>query len=107
MATGIVASKVLVGSSGGSPLGPFQIGPDFKMYFSIYSNNSLGAITNPDLPCAACECDPQAVTLNPNSLLSIPNFIDSDLMFLSNTGELTKKENILVAPNPASDFLSL
>lgn len=107
MAADVAASKVLVGSSGGTPLGPFQIGPDFKIYFSIYSNNSLGAIANPDLPGTACGYDPQAVTLNASSQLSIPNFIDSDLRFLSNTGELTKNESILVAPNPTSDYLHL
>lgn len=106
LATDIVGSKVLVGSSGGSPLGPFQIGPDFKIYFSIYSNNSLGAITNPDLPGTACGFNDQAVLLNASSQLSIPNFVDSDLRLLA-ANELTKEESLILAPNPTEDFLYL
>ena len=106
LATDVAASEVLIGSSGGSPLGPFQIGPDLKIYFSIYSNNSLGAITDPELPGTSCGYNPQAVTLNAGSQLSIPNFIDSDLRLVA-LGELTKKESILIAPNPTTDFLYL
>lgn len=106
-ATDVVASQVLVGTSGGSPLGPFQIGPDLKIYFSIYSNNALGAITNPDLPGTNCNFVAQQVSLTGASQLSIPNFIDSELRLLANANELTKKESILLAPNPTKDFLYL
>ncbi|NVK66797.1 MAG: T9SS type A sorting domain-containing protein [Flavobacteriales bacterium] len=106
MATDIPASKVLLGSSSAGVSGPMQLGPDLKIYFSLKEYQSLAAITDPDLPGTSCNFVSDYVPLTGNSQVSIPNFIDSDLRFAA-AGKISKKQSIILAPNPTGDFLYL
>ncbi len=106
-ASNIPTSKILLGSGSSGLSGPMQIGPDLKIYFSLYSYQSLAAITNPDLPGTNCNFVADFVTLTSNSQLSIPNFVNSELKLLADANKLTKNKRILLTPNPTDDFLYL
>lgn len=95
-----------VAATQGSWYGAFQPGRDGKLYTLNYSTNFLHVFNNPDVYGAGCNFQANAVAVNGNTQLGLPNFLNSyfqaafcnvvlgvDLYDFK--GELTQQGNLL------------
>jgi outer membrane protein OmpA-like peptidoglycan-associated protein len=74
----IINSKTLIGKTTNENwIGALQLGPDKKIYFTIYNTNKLGVIEFPEKSGALCGFKLDAVELSSDAKLGLPTFFQS------------------------------
>ncbi len=107
------ATELQIGVCSGGSGAPasLQLGPDGKIYCAILFNDSLAAISNPDVGGLACNFVNSAVGLGGAiSYYGLPNFITSGYCIPSNPDaidEIVVHDLFTMSPNPVSDILSV
>lgn len=110
-------------------VGQFQLAPDGKIYITlpywgapnyVYSevNTHLCVINNPNEVGLACDFDTLTIDLNSKrTLLGLPNMVNYNLGALTGSPcdtitsasvyEIENKNEFMIYPNPANDFISI
>lgn len=77
----VAASKTQIGSQAGKNYAALQNGTDGKMYVSIFQGTALDVINDPNLSGIACNLQPNAINLSPNTVATagLPVIVESFL----------------------------
>jgi PKD repeat protein len=74
----IIASATIVGTTGGALPAGMQLGPDLKIYVTLYTTNFLGVINDPNIAGAGCNYQDNAIPLGAGtSQIGLPAYVAS------------------------------
>jgi hypothetical protein len=109
----IIASKTTLGSFGIG--GSLQLGPDGKIYSSVYNTTFLGVINNPMVPGTGCNYNPNGVNVDPltsgkkayfglNTCM-VGTYFPCGVVGINEMN--SKNDRNLIYPNPSSNEFNL
>ena len=103
-----INATLQVAGSGTSTHWGMQMGPDGKIYVSLYNEGVLGVINYPDSSGVSCNYIETGVSLNGKFCQTgLPNFITSYFLPTGISILQPPTSNFQISPNPASDKITV
>ncbi len=103
----IIASATIIGTTGGILPAGMQLGPDLKIYVTLYTSNFLAVINDPNVLGTGCNFQDNAVPLGAgSSQIGLPGNVAS--LFASNLlPNAIFSANNHICPGTCTDFTNL